>query len=128
MLMKQVYFGKECQKGTFLSREEKGSPGFKAAKDLLTLGDSLAFYWRGPNNGSLQPFSNAPATKGSCEHLDSLSTPSQSLFLKKPSIVLQGVSLLSETSPVNGYTMGLCLAYYDYSPTGIEDPNPNNGQ
>ncbi|GFY59301.1 hypothetical protein TNIN_234271 [Trichonephila inaurata madagascariensis] len=32
-----VYFGKECQKRTFLSREEKRSPGFKAAKNLLTL-------------------------------------------------------------------------------------------
>ncbi|GFY72191.1 hypothetical protein TNIN_354651 [Trichonephila inaurata madagascariensis] len=48
-------------------------------------------------------------------------------FLKKPATVLQGVSLLCQTDPVNGYTMELRLAYYDYSPTDIKDQNPNNG-
>ncbi|GFY39538.1 hypothetical protein TNIN_103691 [Trichonephila inaurata madagascariensis] len=38
------------------------------------------------------------------------------LLLKKPVTVLQGVSLINQTGPVKGYTTGLRLAYYGYSP------------
>ncbi|GFU77538.1 hypothetical protein TNCV_3499111 [Trichonephila clavipes] len=91
--------------------------------------DSLAPYWRGPNNDFLWFFLNALATNGSSEHLYSLSTTSPFLFLlKKPAAVLQGISFLSQTDHVDEYTIGLRLTYYDYSSTGIEDQNPNNGQ
>ncbi|GFY35088.1 hypothetical protein TNCV_5044631 [Trichonephila clavipes] len=87
-----------------------------------------ASYWRGPNNRSLWSFLNAPVPDDPSEHLDSLSQTSPFLLLKKPVNVLQGVSPLSRTGPVNGYTTGLCLAFYDYTPANIEDQNPNNGQ
>ncbi|GFQ96885.1 tigger transposable element-derived protein 1 [Trichonephila clavata] len=37
MLMKQAYFGKECQNELFYPHEEKRAPGFKAAKECSTL-------------------------------------------------------------------------------------------
>ncbi|GFS87932.1 hypothetical protein TNCV_3426821 [Trichonephila clavipes] len=47
--------------------------------------------------------------------------------LKQFAAVLWGISLLSQTGPVNCYTMGLCLIHYAYGHTGAEDQKPNNG-
>ncbi|GFT28522.1 hypothetical protein TNCV_429301 [Trichonephila clavipes] len=67
--------------------------------------NSLAFYWSGPNNRSLWFFLNAPVPDDSSKHIDSLFSTSPFLLLKKPVTVLEGVSLLSQTCFVNGYTI-----------------------
>ncbi|GFW36690.1 hypothetical protein TNCV_1956901 [Trichonephila clavipes] len=73
-------------------------------------------------------FLNEPVPDDSSEYLDILFTTSPFLLLKNPVTVFQGISLLSQTGSINGYTTGLCTAYYDYNPTDIEDQNPNDGQ
>ncbi|GFU76850.1 uncharacterized protein TNCV_4520061 [Trichonephila clavipes] len=99
---------------------------WQAHKSLHTTTDSLAPYWRRPNNGPHWPFWNAPVPNGSSDIWTLCPPRRYTFFLKKPATVLQGVSLLRQTGPVNGYTMQFRVFNYDNSPSGIEDQNPDN--
>ncbi|GFX64992.1 hypothetical protein TNCV_451301 [Trichonephila clavipes] len=100
----------------------KSRPGFSTFPSSFLIGritkvctrpsDSLVPYWWGPNNRSLRFFLNAPEPNDSSTHLGTLSTTSSFFLCSKSSIVFRGISLPSQTGPVNCHITVHCYVYY----------------